>query len=310
MVKCEETWRQDFGPLFKPPNELRHSTTSRCGTWIAESFDTIQTQRGRIEMDAFELLKADHRKVSKLFDQLESVDGDKKLEVFEQIKAELDLHAHIEETILYPALEKPKETHEMTLEAYEEHKLVKTLLAELAQARSANDEWQAKAKVLRENVDHHVEEEENELFETAEDAFSDEEVEALGSRMEAEKANQQRRPGPKQPAANKSKSAAKEPGILTKLANLVGLGGNPEEERPAKSAFAKKGGAKKSSKKAAKKAGTKKSSKSSKATASKRSSPSQGRKRAESRPGGSKKAGKARAGGAGKKTSKKRASKT
>lgn len=261
-------------------------------------------------MNAFELLKADHRKVSKLFDQMESVDGDKKLEVFEQIKAELDLHAHIEETILYPALEKPKETHEMTLEAYEEHKLVKTLLGELAQARSANDEWQAKAKVLRENVDHHVEEEENELFEKAEDAFSDEEVEALGSRMEAEKADQQGRPGPKHPAANSkaSKSAAKEPGILTKLANLVGLGGNPEEERPAKSASAKKGGAKKSSKKAAKKA-TKKSSKSSKATASKRSSPSQGRKRAAPRSSGSKKTSKARTGGAGKKTSKKRASK-
>ena len=112
-------------------------------------------------MDAFELLKADHRKVSKLFDQLESVNGNKKFDVFEQIKAELDLHAHIEETILYPALEKLEETHEITLEAYEEHKLVKTLLAELAQANSADDEWQAKAKVLRENVDHHVEEEEN-----------------------------------------------------------------------------------------------------------------------------------------------------
>lgn len=260
-------------------------------------------------MDAFELLKADHRKVSKLFDQLESVDGNKKLDVFGQIKAELDLHAHIEETLLYPALEKPEETRAMTLEAYEEHKVVKTLLAELAQAKSANDEWQAKAKVLRENVDHHVEEEEDELFEKAEDALSDEEVEALGSRMESEKANQEGRLAPKQPTANKfkskaPKSAAKEPGILTKLANLVGLAGNPEEERPAKRASAKKDGAKKSSKKAAKKASSKKNSKSSKAAANKRSSTSQGRKRAASRPSGSKKASKARTGGAGKKTSK------
>ncbi len=261
-------------------------------------------------MDAFELLKADHRKVSKLFDQLESVDGNKKLDVFEQIKAELDLHAHIEETILYPALEKPEETHKITLEAYEEHKVVKTLLAQLAQAKSANDEWQAKAKVLRENVDHHVEEEENELFEKAEDALSDEEVEALGSRMESEKAHQEGRLAPKQVAANKSKSAArksaaKELGILTKLANLVGLAGDPEEQRPAKRASARKDGAKKSSKKAAKKASTKKSSKSSKATASKRSSPSQGRKRAASRPSDSKKASKARTGRAGQQASKK-----
>lgn len=261
-------------------------------------------------MDAFELLKDDHRKVSKLFDQLESVDGNKKLDVFEQIKAELDVHAHIEETILYPALEKPEETHEMTLEAYEEHKVVKTLLAELAQAKSANDEWQAKAKVLRENVDHHVEEEENELFDKAEDALSDEEVEALGSRMQSEKAIQEGRLAPTQRAANTSepkarKSAAKEPGILTKVANLLGLAGDPEEERPVKRAAARKDGAKKSSKKAAKKASTKKTSKSPKATASQRSSPSQGRKRTTSLASSSKKASKALRGGGGKKASKK-----
>jgi hemerythrin-like domain-containing protein len=264
-------------------------------------------------MDAFELLKADHRKVSKLFDQLESVEGNQKLDVFAQIKSELDLHAHIEETILYPALEKPEDTHEMTLEAYEEHKVVKTLLAELAPATSASDEWQAKAKVLRDNVDHHVEEEESELFEKAEDAFSDEEIEARGARMEAEKANPGGRPVPGKSAAKKSgstarKSAAKEPGILTKLANLVGLAGNPEEKRAAKRASAKQVGAKKSSKKTAKKA-TKKSTKSSKASASKRASPGQGRKRAASRTIGSRKPSAVRTGGAGKKGSKKKASK-
>ena len=79
------------------------------------------------------------------------------------------------------------------MEAYEEHKLVKQLLAELSGARTANDERQAQAKVLRESVEHHVDEEENELFDKADDVLTDEEIEALGQRMEAEKARKQGR---------------------------------------------------------------------------------------------------------------------
>ncbi len=264
-------------------------------------------------MDAFELLKADHRKVAKLFDQLESAEGNTKLDLFRQIKSELDLHAHIEETILYPALEKPEETHELTLEAYEEHKLVKTLLAELAGATAATDEWQAKAKVLRENVEHHVEEEEGELFKKADDALSDEQIEALGTRLEAEKAVQQGRPAPKRAVAKRTqtearKPEAKEPGILSKIANFVGIGGDAGERRPARKNEAKKKvGTKKSSKKAAKKSSSKKSGKSSGASASKRSSSAQGLKRA-SRTGAATKSRNASA-GSSKKTAKKGASK-
>src|SRR5678815_4583084 len=100
-------------------------------------------------MDAFNLLKADHRKVAKLFEELESANGKAKLQVFEQIKTELELHTHIEEKIFYPALEKPRETHDLTLEAYEEHDVVKKLLRELSRARTATDEWEAQAKVLQ-----------------------------------------------------------------------------------------------------------------------------------------------------------------
>lgn len=142
-------------------------------------------------MDAFNLLKADHRKVAELFEQLESASGKRKLDVFAKIKTELDLHAHIEEKIFYPALEKPSETHDLTLEAYEEHKQVKTLLRQLSRGRSANKEWQAKAKVLQENVEHHVDEEENELFKKADSVLSDEELEELGMRLEEEKARKQ-----------------------------------------------------------------------------------------------------------------------
>ena len=169
-------------------------------------------------MDAFNLLKTDHRKVEELFSQLESASGQAKLRVFEQIKMELDLHAHIEETIFYPALEKPKPTHDLTLEAYEEHDVVKKLLQQLSRAKTANDEWEAQAKVLQENVEHHVEEEENELFEKAQEALSEDQIEALGEEMAAEKERKQSRASKKSGAkksgsksASKSKSASTAP---------------------------------------------------------------------------------------------------
>jgi len=143
-------------------------------------------------MDAFSLLKADHRKVAELFDQLESATGKQKLSVFEQIKKELELHTHIEETVFYPALEEPKETHDLTLEAYEEHDVVKKLLKQLSRAKSVNDKWEAQAKVLRENVEHHVEEEEGELFKKASKALGQQEIETLGEQLQSEKERKQR----------------------------------------------------------------------------------------------------------------------
>ncbi|HEY6661019.1 MAG TPA: hemerythrin domain-containing protein [Pyrinomonadaceae bacterium] len=201
-------------------------------------------------MTAFELLKADHRKVEELFTQLESASGARKLSVFNQIKTELELHTQLEEKIFYPALEEPEETHDLTLEAYEEHAMVKKLLGELSRARTANDEWEAKAKVLQENVEHHVEEEENELFPKADQALSDEELDELGRRMEAEKGRKQGGKKSSKKSAGKSKSASK----------------------AAKKSGSKKGGSKKSG---SKKAGSKKSSK----KASKRSSKTAGRSR-------------------------------
>ena len=216
-------------------------------------------------MDAFELLKADHKKVAELFDLLETASGKRKLDVFKQIKGELDVHAHIEEKIFYPAIEKPEKTHDLTLEAYEEHKVVKTLLGELASAKSATDEWQAKAKVLRENVEHHVKEEENELFPKSDDVLSDEEIEDLGNRMEAEKARQQGRAAPKPlpgKAAKKAKAGAAKPGILSKIANFVGLGSGTPEKKTAKKAGVKKAAPRKAAKSGAKAAPRKTAAKS------------------------------------------------
>ena len=185
-------------------------------------------------MDAFNLLKADHRKVEDLFSELEAARGQARLRVFDQIKTELDLHAHIEEKIFYPALEKPRQTHELTLEAYEEHAVVKKLLRELSRAKTANEEWQAQAKVLQENVEHHVQEEENELFKKAAKVLSKEEIDELGELLAAEKNRKQKSAAGKSASAKKgaSKSASK-----TKSASTAA--------KRTRSQAAKKGGRKK-----------------------------------------------------------------
>jgi hemerythrin-like domain-containing protein len=174
-------------------------------------------------MDPFELLKTDHRKVEQLFSQLESASGKQKLEVFKQIKTELELHTQIEEKIFYPALEEPEETHDLALEAYEEHAVVKDLLKQLGRARTANDQWEAQAKVLQENVEHHVEEEENELFEKAQAALGEEELEELGDRMEAEKARKQRG------SSSKKSGAAKKSASKTKSASTAAKRARPSK---------------------------------------------------------------------------------
>ena len=142
-------------------------------------------------MNAFTLLKADHKKVAGIFEKLEPTTerGVKTREqLFAQLKNELDLHARIEEEIFYPALKEADETHDVVLEGYEEHAVVKRLLRELDELSKDDETWGAKLKVLQENVEHHVEEEEGEMFPSARKVLSAEEVEALGERLEAAKA--------------------------------------------------------------------------------------------------------------------------
>jgi len=141
-------------------------------------------------MNAFTLLKADHKKVAGILEKIDSTTerGIKTREdLFAQLKTELDVHAHIEETILYPALEEIEATHDITLEAFEEHRLVKQLLGELEKMDKGDETWTARFTVLKENVEHHVEEEEGEMFPKARKALSDEQAEELGTRLEAAK---------------------------------------------------------------------------------------------------------------------------
>ncbi len=141
-------------------------------------------------MNAFTLLKTDHKKVAGIFEKLEPTTerGAKtREELFAQLKNELDIHARIEEEVFYPALKEADETHDIVLESYEEHAVVKQLLSELDELSKDDETWGAKLKVLQENVEHHVEEEEGEMFPKARKVLSAEEIDALGERLEAAK---------------------------------------------------------------------------------------------------------------------------
>jgi hemerythrin-like domain-containing protein len=144
-------------------------------------------------MDAFELLKNDHAKVSTLFDRIEpATDATTRQQLFAQLKQELELHAHIEETILYPVLKGIAETRDTTEEGYEEHQEVKDLLSELEATPADGEEWSDLIIELRENVEHHVEEEEGEMFTMAREVLSEQQINDIGARMSAEKQQRQK----------------------------------------------------------------------------------------------------------------------
>src|SRR6476619_7517121 len=117
-------------------------------------------------MDALELLKTDHKNVKELFKKAEASKKPKQQkQLFEQIKAELETHTHIEETVFYPAIAKKEDLKDMVAESLEEHKQVKTLLREMESLTSDSEKFEPKLKVLMENVEHHaVEEEEGKMF--------------------------------------------------------------------------------------------------------------------------------------------------
>ena len=141
-------------------------------------------------MHAITLLKNDHRQVEKLFKEIEKGDGNRE-KLFKELKDELDVHAQIEEQLFYPAVRDAKQTHEIVLESFEEHKQVKMVLMDLEKADKNTEHWLAGLKVLMEDVQHHVGEEENELFPKVKDkVLSKEQLDDLGKRMEAMKTQQ------------------------------------------------------------------------------------------------------------------------
>jgi hemerythrin superfamily protein len=141
------------------------------------------------QQDAIALLKQDHRTVGELFARFQKENRDRKQKLVQQICLELSVHATIEEEIFYPACE-GKVDEDLLKEAYVEHDGAKVLIAEIEAGSEQSDEFfDAKVKVLQEQIEHHVEEEERRmegLFSQARAAGLD--MDALGEQLARRKA--------------------------------------------------------------------------------------------------------------------------
>lgn len=133
-------------------------------------------------MNAIELLESQHREVESLFEQIENANGREKRQLFEEIKRQLELHTKLEEKIFYPAGEEVDE--DVTLEAYEEHANVKEMLKKISRITPSDETFDAKVTVLKEMVEHHVEEEEEEYFPKCQEEWGDVRLQELGGKME------------------------------------------------------------------------------------------------------------------------------
>jgi hemerythrin-like domain-containing protein len=137
-------------------------------------------------MNALTLLEEDHRNVKRLLAELEATThrGVKtRSELFERIKAELTVHEVIEEEIFYPTLKQHPRAKEIVLEGNQEHVLVNRLMSDLEELPVDDETWGPKAKVMIENVEHHIEEEEGDMFAKARQVLDRQELIDLGEAM-------------------------------------------------------------------------------------------------------------------------------
>ena len=143
-------------------------------------------------MDAISLLKDDHDKVKKIL-----ADGEEtteraevgRTELFAKLKEEMLIHERIEEEIFYPALKEHPKAKDIVLEGFEEHHVVDEIMGELETTPVTDEKWGAKFLVMKENIEHHIQEEEGEMFRTARGVMTHDELQALGAQMEKMKAS-------------------------------------------------------------------------------------------------------------------------
>ena len=143
------------------------------------------------ENDPFVLLEIDHRRFEELLKQGEETTSRAKkqrTQLLNELTERLNLHELIEEKALYPALQPFAETREIVLEGFEEHHVADVVVNELHRLAADDERWAAKFKVLKENIEHHIQEEERNMFPVARTLLTREQQDALGAKMKALKA--------------------------------------------------------------------------------------------------------------------------
>jgi hemerythrin-like domain-containing protein len=149
-----------------------------------------EPERDETAPDATKLLKQQHDQVRDLFKQFkeagEGAHASRK-KIIDEACRKLEVHAQLEEKIFYPACQdlEDEKARKMVGESLEEHLIVKRLIKELQGLRGSDETFEAKATVLTENVEHHADEEEDDLFPVVEKEMDDDQLRDLGERMKA-----------------------------------------------------------------------------------------------------------------------------
>jgi hemerythrin-like domain-containing protein len=178
----------------KSPSKLSSVATSVRGV-VAGAVATVTTRLPG-DTDALALLERDHRRFEDLLKQGEETTErarQGRTALLDTITSELTVHEMIEEKVLYPALKAHPQGRDLALEGYQEHHVADLLVKELHDLAKDDERWGAKFKVLKENLEHHIDEEEGPMFRTARGLFSREELQTLGARMMKMKAEAQSR---------------------------------------------------------------------------------------------------------------------
>ena len=141
-------------------------------------------------MDALQLLTTDHEHVKKMLQDLDDTTEravKTREQTFAKLQSDLEVHETIEEEIFYPALKDHPKTRDIALEGYEEHHVVDMVMGEMGDVAVSDETWTAKFAVMKENLEHHIEEEETDMFPKARKVFDQQELDELGERMAARK---------------------------------------------------------------------------------------------------------------------------
>lgn len=133
------------------------------------------------------LIEAEHRQVEKLFAEAEKADSNELYECFNEIYKALTLHARSEELVFYPAMREYEETEKYIEEAEAEHEEAKILLEEIKSLKPTDSEFKTKIKSLKKAVQHHVEEEEKEIFKAISECMTDKQLSDLGQEFQKTK---------------------------------------------------------------------------------------------------------------------------
>jgi hypothetical protein len=169
------------------PSKLSVAGTALRGI-VAGAVATVSSKvaRGASKPDAIEILEREHRRFEALLKQGEETTERARAtrrELLASLTADLNAHELMEEKVLYPALQAHPQAREIVLEGFEEHHVADLIVNELREVATNDEAWGAKFKVLKESIEHHIEEEEGNMFRLARGIFSREELRLLAARM-------------------------------------------------------------------------------------------------------------------------------